>query len=219
MGMYAQAQAGDPEALAALIRRHIPLVQALTLRFSSCEDTFQRGCMGLVLAIRRYREDAGFAFSTYAVPVILGEMRREYDRGLGWRSRAALRKARKYQERYWEQTGREPSVRDMASAAGLTPEELVMMLEKSSGPVYDETGTLLSSLPDPGGEDWLLRFCVRDALDRLPPGEGWLLRERYFAGHSQTELARMLRASQSHVSRREARAKMDFRRQWLDADT
>lgn len=218
MGTYALAQAGDPEALAALVRQHIPLVQALTCRFSYCEDAFQMGCMGLVRAIRRFREDAGFAFSTYAVPVILGEMRRAYAHGLGWRSRTALKKARQYQEQYRDRTGREPTIRDAAAAAGLAPEELVMLLEREKGPVYDASGTLLSGLPDPGGEDWLLRFCVRDALERLPVGEGWLLWERYITGRSQTELARALHATQSRISRRETRAKADFRRQWLDAD-
>ncbi|MBR3740913.1 MAG: hypothetical protein IKN04_10750, partial [Clostridia bacterium] len=149
MSLYALAQAGDPDALAALVRRHMPLVQALSRRFPSPEDAFQQGCVGLVAAIRRYQEDAGFAFSTYAVPVILGEMRRSACRDMGWRTRNKLKRARDYQEQQLRQFGRMPSAKETAEKAGLPPEELALLLEMEKGPVYDETGLLLSSLPDP----------------------------------------------------------------------
>ena len=67
MGAFSKAQAGDADALSALLRRHIPLVQALARRFSYSEDAFQQGCMGLLYAIRHFREDSGCQFSTYAV--------------------------------------------------------------------------------------------------------------------------------------------------------
>ena len=216
MGTYALAQAGDADALRMLVRRHLPLVQALSKRFPYSEDAFQQGCLGLVRAIRRYREDAGFSFSTYAVPVILGDMRRAFSHTLGWRAQAAVKKARQYHDACVRRSGVSPGIRETAKYAGVSPEELSLLLEWDQGPVYDGTGTLLSTLPDPRGEEWLLRLCVRDALSRLPSKDGWLLRRRYWAGQSQTELARLLRLSQPKISRWESRARRLFRAQWED---
>ncbi len=218
MSLYALAQAGDPDALSALVRRHMPLVQALSRRFPFSEDAFQQGCVGLVAAIRRYQEDQGFAFSTYAVPVILGEMRRSQCHGMGWRTRAALKRARDYQEEQLRQAGRLPSVKETAARAGLPPEELAMLLEMEKGPVYDETGQLFASLPDPGGDAWLLRFCIRDILSRLPGEESWLIRQRFLLGRTQTELAQSLQISQSRLSRREKRARDHFRQAWQEQE-
>ena len=218
MNVFAQAQAGDPDALALLVRRHLPLVRALSGRFSSREDAFQQGCLGLLYAIRHFQEEKGFSFSTYAVPQILGSMRRSVFHVLGWRSRAALNKARAYQEQCIRQTGRQPGIRETAAHAGIPPEELAWLLETDRGPVYDETGDFLVSLPDPRGDAWLLRFCVRDILERMPRQESYLLRQRYYAGRSQTDLARELRLSPSRVSRREARARRDFRLRWLEGE-
>ena len=218
MSLYALAQAGDPDALAALVRQHLPLVRALSRRSQSPEDAFQQGCVGLVSAIRRFREDQGFAFSTYAVPVILGEMRRSACRDIGWRTRAALKRARDYQEQQLRQFGRMPPIRETAEKAGLASEELAMLLEMEKGPVYDETGLLFASLPDPGSETWLLRFCIRDILSRLPGEESWLIRQRFLLGRSQTELAQTLQITQSSFSRREKRARAHFQQAWQEQE-
>ncbi len=214
MSLYALAQQGDPEALSALVRQHIPLVQALCRRFSGSEDAFQQGCMGLVKAIRKYREDSGCQFSTYAVPVILGEMRRAYSHTLGWRRRAALNRAKAYQERTLRLTGQDPPIMEIAANAGVSPEELALLIERDKGPVYDEQGTLFPSLPDPMGENWLLRFCILDVLSRMPKDESWLIRQRYVAGKSQTELARALSVSQTSISRQERHAREHFAQAW-----
>ena len=214
MSLYALAQQGDPEALSALVRQHIPLVQALCRRFSGSEDAFQQGCMGLVKAIRKYREDSGCQFSTYAVPVILGEMRRAYSHTLGWRRRAALNRAKAYQERTLRLTGQDPPIKEIAANAGVSPEELALLIERDKGPVYDEQGTLFPSLPDPMGENWLLRFCILDVLSRMPKDESWLIRQRYVAGKSQTELARALSVSQTSISRQERHVREHFAQAW-----
>ena len=214
MSLYTLAQAGDPDALSALVRQHIPLVQSLCRRFPSSEDAFQQGCMGLVKAIRNYREDAGYRFSTYAVPVILGEMRRAFCPQLSWRRRAALKQAKLYQERQLRLTGQMPPIQDIAMHAGVSAEELALLIEQEKGPVYDENGILFSSLPDPEGENWLLHFCILDVLSRLPKEESWLIRERYLAGKSQTELAKALSMPQYRVSRQEKRAREHFAQAW-----
>lgn len=217
MDGFARAQAGDPDALSALMRRHIPLVQALCRRFSYSEDAFQQGCVGLLLAIRRYRAASGFQFSTYAVPVILGEMRRAFSHTLGWRARKTLRLAEKCREDAIRKTGREPAAADIARKAGVTPEELMLLLERSQTPIYeDESRALLQSLPDPAGDAWLLRLLIRDILERMERSESDLLLRRFCLGCSQAAVARALRVTQSAVSRREKAARMHFRAAWND---
>lgn len=216
MSAYTLAQAGDPDALSTLVRQHIPLVQALSKRFSFSEDAFQQGCMGLVAAIRHFREELGNQFSTYAVPIILGEMRHAFSHSLGWRARAALRRAQTFREETLQRTGREPTIRETAAATGIRPEELVLLMERDQPAVYDETGTLLPSIPDPRGESWLLRLCILDIVTRMPPEEQWLLHERFLDGRSQTEIARGLHVPQYQVSRWEKRAKAHFRQAWKE---
>lgn len=216
MGAYALAQAGDSQALSALVRQHIPLVQALCRRFSYCEDAFQQGCMGLVQAIRRFQEDSGHQFSTYAVPLILGEMRRAFSHTLGWRSRAALKRAKEYRENQQKTFGRDPSVQEIAAAAGVDAAEIMLLMERDQPAVYDITGTLLASLPDPASESWLTRLFIRDILNRMPQMDAWLIRQRFFLGHSQSEIALALGANQSTVSRLEKRARHAFQAAWQD---
>lgn len=215
MGAYALAQAGDPDALSALVRQHMLLVHSLAKRFSYSEDAFQMGCMGLVKAIRNYREKGPWQFSTYAVPVILGEMRHAFARQLNWRSQAALRRAQRIRESMLKETGSEPAIGEVALRAGIQPEELALLLEWSAGPIYDESGALLSSLPDPRGDAWLTRFMIRDILERMRPEESWLLRQRFLLEISQTALANRLHISQSAASRKEKAARMHFRAAWL----
>lgn len=218
MSAYALAQAGDADALAALVRRHFPLVYALARRFSYSEDAVQQGCMGLVRAIRCFREENGCQFSTYAVPVILGEMRRAFSRQVGWRSRAALNRAKRISDEIAVRTGREPAVCEVARLAGIPPEELWFLMESEKGPVYDETGRLLSSLPDPRGDAWLTGLMIRDILDRMAPLESWLIRQRCCLMVSQARIARRLRVSQSAVSRKEKAARTHFRAAWTEGD-
>ena len=214
MSLYVLAQSGDPDALSALVRQHIPLVQSLCRRFPSSEDAFQQGCIGLVKAIRNFREDSGCQFSTYAVPVILGEMRRAFCHQLGWRRRSVLRQAKLYQERQIRLTGQMPPIQEIAAQVGVSAEELALLIEQDKGPVYDESGSLFSSLPDPDSENWLLRFCILDVLSRLPKEESWLISQRFMAGKTQTELAQALSVPQWRISRQEKRAKEHFAQAW-----
>ena len=216
MDLFSLAQSGSPDALSVLVRQHIPLVQALCRRFPWNEDAFQQGCMGLVRAIRNFRPDLGCQFSTYAVPVILGEIRRAGSRALGWRSRAALKKAKEYQNEMMLRTGEAPTVQQLAAHIRMDAAELAFLLEQEQGPVYDETGFLLNTFADPQSEEWLLRFCIQDVLSRMPPEESWLIRQRFIWGRSQTELARALGTTQSRLSRREKRAKEHFQAAWRE---
>ncbi len=216
MGAYACAQAGSPDALAALVRQHIPLVQALVKRFSYHEDAFQQGCMGLVTAIRRFKEDAGVQFSTYAVPVILGEMRRAFSHTAGWRARASLRKIEQARFLLQTQLQREPTLQELSALSHVPGEEILLLLERTQPLQYDETGLFLSSLPDPDALRWMDRFLLRDILERLPPEDQQLLYLRYQHQYSQGEVAKRLRTTQSSVSRRESALCRYLRVLWLE---
>ncbi len=170
-------------------------------------------------SVRRLVLDlSGMTFmDSSGIGVILGryrEMRAARSHALGWRARAALKRARDYENGVLSRTGRRPSVADAAAHAGISPEELMLLEERSQPPVYDETGDLLSSLPDPRGEDFLLRLCIFDILDRLPRIEDWLLKERFVRLRTQQEIARRLHTRQYSVSRLEKRARQRFIREW-----
>ena len=216
MGAYSLAQNGDTQVLSDLVRQHIPLVQALCRRFSFCEDAFQQGCIGLVCAIRKFQEDSGYQFSTYAVPVILGEMRRAFSHTLGWRARAALKRAKEYREQQQKYFNRDPSIQEIARQAHIDAAELMLLMEQDQPAVYDITGTLLSSLPDPQSESWLTRLFIRDILQRLPEKEAWLIRQRFLRGHSQGEIALILGANQPTIPRLEKRAREAFCTAWQE---
>ena len=216
MNEYQLAQAGDARALSMLLREHSPLVRALSVKFPDCrEDAFQWGCMGLVKAIRRFDASRGFRFSTYAVPMILGEMRRARDRTGGWREMKKLRALRAYLA---AQGDRCPDVETVCKALGLEKAEVVLLLERIQPMVEDADGTLWARVPDPNGEAWMLRLLVRDILSRLEPGETWLLCQRFLRGRTQKELSRALDADASRVSRKENAAKRHFALEWTESE-
>lgn len=216
MDEFSLAQAGDPGALSALIRLHSPLVQALSSRFrADREDVFQRGCIGLVKAIRGFDPKRGNLFSTYAVPVILGEMRRENQNAqMGWRRRKKLNLIRSYQEKRIRQTGQMPAIGELAAIAEMEPAELVLLLEINQEPIHDETGLLWAQMPDPQGDQWLIRFFIRDILERMAKDEKWLLVQRYCMDKTQNEISGFLHLDQSNVSRKEKKARLHFIHAW-----
>ena len=142
-------------------------------------------------------------------------MRRSIAHTLGWRARASLKKALEFQRRQ-QQAGREAAISEMSRAAGVSREELILLMEQAQQAVPDETGKLIASQPDPGGESWLLRLCIRDILERMPLEESWLLAQRFIRGRSQQQLAKGLHTSQSHISRQEKQARMRFCQAWLE---
>lgn len=216
MSEYALARAGNADALAALIRRHAPLVQSLAVRFQEREDAFQWGCTGLLRAIRGFREETGYQFSTYAVPIILGEMRKSVPVRFGWRTRKKLKDAREYREKTLLKNGREPTVSEMARAIGMEEAELALLLERDKAPAAETEDSTLCGIADPRGESWLMRFLLFDILDRLPGMEGWLLRQRFDLGRTQKEIGCLLHTDQSSISRTERKARNHFRSAWLE---
>lgn len=231
MELIARAQADDKEALEEVVRRNLPLVSCVLKRFSAwgrdSEELYQQGCMGLVKAIQRFDVHMGVQFSTYAVPVILGELRKflrddsPVHVARTDRERAAL--ARKTIRILRQALHREPTLPEVANAMRMSAAELVLLLETGkqavsldSSPTVDQRLSWGEILRDPRSDAWMERLFLRDLISRLPRKEQWLLYLRYAAEKTQAETAELLNMTQVQVSRLEARVRVLLREQWND---
>ena len=201
---------------------HAGLVRLCMRRFAgrglNPEELYQQGCLGLMAALRRFDPDRGTRFSTYAVPLILTEMKRYADLCTPVRvPRDALRlRARMLTIRASLQCelGREPSADELAARAGLSPAELCEALAAQEAcaaasmdaPLAPDGPPRHELLADRGG-GFVSYLMLVDVIARLPRPLGSVLRLRCLAGLSQSETAHALGMSQSAVSRAEARAR------------
>jgi RNA polymerase sporulation-specific sigma factor len=187
---------------------HLGLVRHVARRFAAAgldaEELFQVGCVGLVKAAARFDPSLGAAFSTYAVPVILGEIQRHLrDQGplaMGREAKRLARRAMEEQAALRQRLGREPTVGEVAAAVGAEPQELAAALEGIRPPApLDEAQAA------PGADLWD-RVELRLLLSRLPERQRRVIALRFFAGRTQAEVGRALGISQAQVSRLEGRA-------------
>ncbi len=198
------------------IKSNFGLVHACCKRFTGrgveYDDLFQAGCMGLVKAARDFDESRGFAFSTYAVPVILGEIKRIFrDTGAIKVSRSLKELSLKItavQEKYEKEHGEPITTNKLASVLGVTPDEINDALN-AARPVlsltYDEDGeTREYDLPEDNGEkDMYNKIYVSEILSYLSAEERRIIILRYFAGLTQNEVAAKLDMTQVQISRKE----------------
>lgn len=221
--LWRRARAGDAEARAELVARHLPLVRHLAGRFVAAgldvDDLVQAGSIGLLKAIDRFDPERGLQFSTYAVPVILGELRRHLREQAGGlrvsrAGRALARAARQARQRLTQELGREPSVRELAAAVGAEPAEVLAALEATQPAVSlfravgddEDPGALVDLLAADDGESAFRRAVLADLLARLPPRLRAILLLRYLEDRTQSEVARAVGLSQGQVSRLERQA-------------
>lgn len=223
--LLARARAGDGEARAAAVAANLGLVRHLARRFPCPgleEDLFQVGCLGLVKAVDRFDPWSGNRFSTYGVPVILGEIRAflrgDGPVGLGRAARGLARRARRAEGELRVCLGRDPTLREVAAAVGADAADLAAVLEAAAAPVSlqgpaggGDAQPLEESLRS--GDLWEEGLALRHALARLPDAERRVLALRYFLDRTQQEVADQLGVSQSHVSRLERRALARLRQQ------
>ncbi|HOJ09654.1 MAG TPA: RNA polymerase sporulation sigma factor SigF [Clostridiales bacterium] len=218
-----KAKEGDKYAQSLLIEKNMGLVWNIVKRFQNrgyeAEDLFQIGCIGLMKAIKKFDSSYGVKFSTYAVPMIIGEIKRFLrDDGLIKVSRSLKEtssKVRIIKETMIKELGREPTVNEIAESLDISPEEIVMALEATYTPEYlysnvaegDSSPILLidrldaeSSLPE---TDLIDRITLRQVLNTLNPREKQIIVLRYFKEKTQTQIAKMLGISQVQVSRLE----------------
>ncbi len=204
-----------------LIEDNLGLVRFVCRKFRNrgldMEDIFQAGCLGLCKAAEGFKEELGFQFSTYAVPLILGEIQR-YIRSdtQVHMSRAAREKQTRLQEKARELSqsyGREASLTEAAKAAGMQPEEALLLLEsarpaQSLEEVLFEEGTKKAAQLSDGRDEsgsLLDRLLCRQLLNTLSSTERLLIIMRYFQGKNQTQAGERLGLSQVQVSRLEKR--------------
>lgn len=223
------ARQKDCEALKAFAEDHLPLVAAMVRRFPpglhEPEELYQQGCIGLMKAIARYRPESGCAFSTYAVPLILGEMRMLSRQSapihIPRPEREMRARIRRMSEKLTATLNREPTVDELARAMRMDAAEMMLLMEEVSIASADSAeadgSPLLDTLAD--ADDWLTRVEMRDMLSHLPQRDQQLMQLRHIAGLTQAETAREMGMTQVQVSRREAVLRRELRRQWEGASS
>jgi RNA polymerase sigma-B factor len=215
-------RAGDTRARDELIERYLPLARSVALRYrrtvEPTDDLFQVACVGLVKAVDRWDPDRGYAFSSFAVPTIRGELRRHF-RDLTW----DVRPPRRLQElcvsidaarhELGGQLGREPKVIDLARRLERTAEEVVEALEASDGRhvrsldvvVADDEGSATAGELIGRDDEAYARVEATVTIERLTPGldrrAREVLRLRFEEGLMQSEIGRRVGCTQMHVSR------------------
>lgn len=226
-----KAQNGDQASLEELIKNNMGLVRGIAYKFrdrgTEYEDLVQLGTIGMLKAIHSYDEERGTAFSTYAVPLIIGEIRKFLrDDGLIKVSRVykkngmILMSARK---KYIDETGKEPSISELAEICGMSREEAAFSIEATS-PVHslaesvygEEDGiTLENTVADEENriDRTFDRIALGEALRKLPPLWQKIVLLRYFRDYTQQKTADILGISQVKISREEKKIVEQLRRE------
>ncbi|MBR6315037.1 MAG: sigma-70 family RNA polymerase sigma factor [Clostridia bacterium] len=216
------------EQVDALITENIALVHACANRFrgrgAEYEELFSAGCVGLCKAARHFDPARGFAFSTYAVPVILGEIRRVFRDGgalkVGRTLKEKARRAMRVKAQLETELQREVTIGELAERLGITAAEAAQLVTVSmpvlslTGP--DEQNEKQMDVPVPPPEGPLCdSLALETVLQKLPDRDEKLIRLRYFDGLTQSKTAAQLGMSQVQVSRREKAILLFLREQML----
>ena len=225
MEMLPKIHAGDNIVREEFIQGNLRLVLSVIQRFSNrgeqADDLFQVGCIGLIKAIDNFDISQNVRFSTYAVPMIIGEIRRYLRDNNSVRISRSLRdaayKALQSRDRLVEKFMREPTVTEIAEDMGIAREEIVMALESIQDPVslfepiFNDGGDaiyVMDQVKDEKNldENWLEELSVRQAVQRLGDREKRILFMRFYQGRTQMEVAEEIGISQAQVSRLEKAA-------------
>ncbi|HIW03892.1 MAG TPA: sigma-70 family RNA polymerase sigma factor [Firmicutes bacterium] len=213
------AQSGDECAKARLITENAPLIKSVIRRFKGrgieYDDLYQLGCVGFLKAIKNFSFDFNVRFSTYAVPMILGEVKRYLrDDGYIKVSRTVKTEAAKinaFIASYRGENGKTPSVEEIAEKFGIEPQDVVFTLDSARLPVSIYDGTeddgsrpIIDRLPSEENEnDSIDRIMLKDLISSLPERDRKIILLRYFRGSTQCEVAKLLGVSQVQISRLE----------------
>ena len=223
--LFRKIKEGDRKARETYIKGNLRLVLSVIKRFSgsseNADDLFQIGCIGLMKAIDNFDTSLGVKFSTYAVPMIIGEIRRYLRDNNSIRVSRSLRdtayKAIYAREIYMKKNLREPTIMEIAEEIGIDKEDIVYALDAIQSPmslfepVYTEGGDTLyvmDQISDKKNreENWVQDLALQDAIARLNPREKHIIELRFFEGRTQMEVAAEIGISQAQVSRLEKNA-------------
>lgn len=219
-----KAHNGDRNARDEMIQGNLKLVLSVIQRFSNrgepLDDLFQVGCMGLIKAIDNFNTDLQVRFSTYAVPMIIGEVRRYLRDNNSVRVSRSLRdtayKAIQAREKLSNELNREPRVEEIAKELDMNKEDVVIALEaivepvSLYEPVYNEGGDAIYVMDQIGDrntpDSWMDEIMIKDSIKKLSQREKNILNLRFMLGKTQTEVAKEIGISQAQVSRLEKSA-------------
>ena len=223
--LFIQIRQGDAEAREQFIKGNLRLVLSVIRRFSSVgenvDDLFQIGCIGLIKAIDHFNTELGVRFSTYAVPMIIGEIRRFLRDNNSIRVSRSLRdtayKAIYAREMLLKKNQKEPSITEVASEVGISREDIVYALDAIQNPMslYEpiftdggDTLYVMDQIRDKKNreENWVEHLSLSDALKKLNAREHEIISLRFFEGKTQMEVAELIGISQAQVSRLEKNA-------------
>ena len=216
---------GDMEAREEYIKGNLRLVLSVIQRFSgsneNVDDLFQIGCIGLIKAIDNFDITQNVRFSTYAVPMILGEVRRYLRDNNSIRVSRSLResayKAIYAKENLMKKNLKEPTIMEIANEIGVSKEDITYALDAIQSPVslyepvYSDGGDplfVMDQISDKKNleENWVEDISLNEAMKRLPERERHIIDMRFFEGKTQTEVAEEIHISQAQVSRLEKNA-------------
>ena len=235
LALIGRAHQGDKEARDTLFEENTGLIYSVARRFLGrgveMEDLFQIGSIGLLKAVDKFDPAFEVKFSTYAIPMILGELKRFFrDDGMIKVSRSIKENQHRVylaREKIEKELGREPSLKEIAEMLEMPPEEVAMTMDSAAEveslyrTVYQSEGTdisLIDKIPEKeNAEEHLLnRICLEEILGKLESSDRKLLYMRYFQDQTQTQIAEQLGVSQVQVSRMEKRILKKLRSLYRD---
>ena len=231
--LFRRIKQGDTKAREQYIKGNLRLVLSVIRRFQNSnenpDDLFQIGCIGLIKAVNNFNTELDVKFSTYAVPMIIGEIRRYMRDNNSIRVSRSLRdtayKAIYAKENYVKRNLKEPTVQEIADEIGISKEDIVFALDaiqvpmSLQEPVYNDGGDALyvmDQLSDSKNREdkWVEDLSLEAAMDHLSERERYIIRLRFFEGKTQMEVAEDIGISQAQVSRLEKHA-LRVMRQYL----
>ncbi|MDR1699891.1 MAG: RNA polymerase sporulation sigma factor SigG [Lachnoclostridium sp.] len=224
-GLWKRIKEGDPSAREEYIKGNLRLVLSIIQRFSNSneniDDLFQIGCIGLMKAIDNFDTTLNVKFSTYAVPMIIGEVRRYLRDNNSIRVSRSLRdiayKAIYAKEALMKKQDKEPTIEEIAKEIDVPAEDIVFALDAIQTPVslyepvFSEGGDTLYIMDQISDKkckenNWIEELSLREAMKKLPERENNIIKLRYFEGKTQMEVAEEIHISQAQVSRLEKNA-------------
>ena len=231
--LFDRIKEGDREARETFIKGNLRLVLSIIQRFSNAnenvDDLFQIGCIGLMKAIDHFDTTLNVKFSTYAVPMIIGEIRRYLRDNNSIRVSRSIRdtayKAIYTKESIMKKTDREPTIEELSRELNIPSQEIIFAMDAIQSPVslyepvYAESGDTLYIMDQVSDkknkeEKWIEKISLKAAIDRLSEREHRIIELRYFEGKTQMEVAQEIRISKAQVSRLEKKA-LGSMRQYL----
>lgn len=220
--LFKRLKDGDLNCKEELINGNLKLVLSILKKYNNrvenMDDLFQVGCIGLIKAIDNFDLKFDVKFSTYAVPMILGEVRRYLRDSSSVRVARSIKdtayKIMKIKEELTNNLGKEPSIKEVAEALNITEFEVSNALDamkdtiSMSEPIYNDGGDTIyleDQLDDKKNSIYSLdmKIALKDALAKIKEKERYILEERYLVGKTQLELASELNISQAQISRLE----------------